>query len=467
MNQPSSHLTVSEEEVATIDASVRGPVLTCFSSAILWLLLSSAFSLMAYLKLHAPQFLNETAYLTYGRVQAAASTLFLYGWAPLSGLGVIYWITGRLSGASFDTKGLAILGIVFWNLALLWNLGEILVGATAGLSGMEFSSSTTGLLFLGYSLTAMTVIRFIQRRKEAALFISTAYMIAALFAFPWIFGTLYVVLGASFKAGVFVAGIQAWFASNLLGLWLTPLALAALYYLIPIMTGKPIYNRGLARFGFWSLILFQSWTGFERLAGGPIPAWLVTVGIVARVLLVLPILAAVTNLTLTQWSASVSPRAHVALRFMQVGLVAYALSGFGNAIFAFRSLQSYFQFTPLLAAQEMLVTYGFFSFVMFGAIYWIVPLVSASEGPSLELAQAHFWLGFLGLIFAVGALAYAGVIQAYSLPQAETSYLSLLSPLKTALWVRSLAWVSIITGHLVFATLYLLSYLKLTPASST
>ncbi len=444
-----------------IDASVRPPVLACFSSALFWLLTSSLLALIAFIKLHAPQFLNDTAFLTYGRVHAAAAMLFLYGWATLSGLGVAYWITARLCGSSLSSSTLPISGITLWNGVLLWSLGGILAGEGVGLPGMEFSNGALFLFFIAYGMMVFGFFQLLQNRINGPLFVSLWYLIAALFALPWLMGTLHAVLGSTLKLGIMASGIQTWYASNLIGLWLTPLALATLYFLIPKITDQPIENFGLARFGFWSLILLQGWTGFERFVGGPIPSWLVTVGIIARVLLLLPLIAVVKNLSVPLLRTSgTSIRANPALRFIRFGLAAYTFSGIFEAIFAFRSLHAPFQFTPLFAAQEILVTYGFYTFVMFGAMYWIVPQICEWEWPSADLMNAHFWLVALGTAFAFVALAYAGISQAFALPHAETAYLDLLDPLKTSLWARSLAWISITAGQFIFVTLYLLTRFK-------
>ena len=40
---------------------------------------------------------------------------------------------------------------------------------------------------------------------------------------------------------------------NALGLWFTPIGLAAGYYFIPKVIGRPIYSYYLSLFGFWAL----------------------------------------------------------------------------------------------------------------------------------------------------------------------------------------------------------------------
>src|ERR1035437_8159530 len=53
---------------AAIDASCRLPLVVLFLCAAVWLVIGSAFTLIASIKLHEPGFLADSAWLTYGRV---------------------------------------------------------------------------------------------------------------------------------------------------------------------------------------------------------------------------------------------------------------------------------------------------------------------------------------------------------------------------------------------------------------
>src|SRR5437016_10304270 len=79
-----------------IDCSFRAPLFVLFPSAAFWLMIASVFGFIASLKFHAPDLLSNCASMTYGRVHAAASTAFLYGFAIQAGFGVGIWILARL-----------------------------------------------------------------------------------------------------------------------------------------------------------------------------------------------------------------------------------------------------------------------------------------------------------------------------------------------------------------------------------
>src|ERR1035438_2598749 len=70
---------------ADIDVSCRLPLVVLFLCAAVWLVLGSAFALIASLKFHAPGLLADCAWLTYGRVRPAGFNCLLYGFCMPTG----------------------------------------------------------------------------------------------------------------------------------------------------------------------------------------------------------------------------------------------------------------------------------------------------------------------------------------------------------------------------------------------
>ena len=90
--------------------------------------------------------------------------------------------------------------------------------------------------------------------------------------------------------------INSWYVSNLNLLFFTPVALATAYYLLPKLTGRPVYSYRLAIIGFWALAALAGWTGMQKLMGGPIPVWMTGVGSGATILMLIPVAAVALNL---------------------------------------------------------------------------------------------------------------------------------------------------------------------------
>ncbi|MCG5078841.1 cbb3-type cytochrome c oxidase subunit I [Paraburkholderia tagetis] len=84
------------------DRSSRQPAFAFLMSSIVWLVLGSLAGLIASQKLTSPDFLTQSAWLTFGRIRTVHLNMVAYGWASLAGLGVVPRLLGaELVGARF------------------------------------------------------------------------------------------------------------------------------------------------------------------------------------------------------------------------------------------------------------------------------------------------------------------------------------------------------------------------------
>src|SRR5690606_22507072 len=83
-------------EAASIDASLRWPVLLFTGLGLLWLLAAVIFGFIASVQLHSPSFLADCPWFTHGRVRAAHETMLIYGWGMNAAFAVGLWLLGRL-----------------------------------------------------------------------------------------------------------------------------------------------------------------------------------------------------------------------------------------------------------------------------------------------------------------------------------------------------------------------------------
>src|SRR5690606_40983150 len=54
---------------------------------------------------------------------------------------------------------------------------------------------------------------------------------------------------------------------------------------------------------------------------------------------------------------------------------------------------------------------GWNGFLTFGVIYWLIPRIFKTELYSSKLANWHFWIGTLGIIFYAVPMYWAGFMQ--------------------------------------------------------
>ncbi|MFQ3578403.1 MAG: cbb3-type cytochrome c oxidase subunit I, partial [Verrucomicrobiia bacterium] len=262
---PKTEVPKSEyAERAEIDASTRFPVLVLFAGSVFWLLVGSLFAMIASWKFHDPQFLSDFAWQTFGRIRPAHLNAVIYGWASQVGIGVSIWLFARLCRVKLQAGGLVIAATVLWNIGIFAGLGGILLGQSSGVEWLEFPPYATFILFIAYALLGIWAVVMFRFRKPGHVYVSEWYLLAAFFWFPWLYATANVLIFLVPTQGVVQAAVNWWFAHNVLGLWFTPIGLAAAYYFIPKVTGRPVHSYYLSALGFWSLALFYSWNGMHH-----------------------------------------------------------------------------------------------------------------------------------------------------------------------------------------------------------
>src|SRR5829696_6662077 len=88
--------TVERISAREIDLSCRPPLMLYFGSGLVWLFAGTLVALIASIKLHGPGFLGNVPWLTYGRLEPAATNALVYGFAMQSAFGVLLWMMCRL-----------------------------------------------------------------------------------------------------------------------------------------------------------------------------------------------------------------------------------------------------------------------------------------------------------------------------------------------------------------------------------
>lgn len=436
-------------ERARIDRSLSSPVLFLYASALGWLLLATLFGFGAAIKLHRPEFLSSFACTSYGRIWPAYLHALGYGWASLAGLATALWMMGRLCRVALGKSGLLLTGAALWNLGVLVGVVSILAGKNTGFAWLEFPKSSTLLLLAGYMLMAVPAALLFRRRRGGYVYITIWYLVGALFWFPWNFLSAQVL--APKLSGIMHSVVEASFASNLFGLWFGALGLGFIYYLVPKVIGRPIYSHALASVGFWLYALLFGWSATTRLVGGPLPAWQITLGITASILLLIPIASVTANCLLTLKGNFHQVYNSPTIRFSVFGVIAWCVAGILTTAACFRSVARIVHFTVLDSALTHLVLYGFFSMVLFASIYYIVPRLTGCEWVSGAFIRLHFWGASYGIGMIAVMLVIGGFVQGAALNSAEVAPLGVLERTTPFLVAQSIGWLLLTASHFVMA----------------
>jgi len=432
-----------------IDASCRVPLLALFGGAALWLVVGLALSLAAIMTFHKPDMFADCSWLTYGRAQAAANDLLLFGFCIPAGLGVMLWIFARLSHAELCLPLVPVVAANLWHLGVLVGTVAILIGDSTGFEWLEFPRGSSVLLFAAFLLIAVSAAATFGARRNRELYPSHWFLLAALLWFPWIYSTANLFLLAHHPVrGVAQAVIGWWFSNNLVFVWLSLVGIGTGLYFLPKLAGRPLHSLYLALFAFWTLILFGTWCGIPQ--GAPVPAWMPAVSAVACGLLMVPLTAIVVIVFKTVCGSTASCKGGP-LCYVKFGTAAFILSGLMLIATGCPQFSRVVEFTWFGPAQTQLQILGFFTIVMCGAIYELLPRVMDFELPFPKFVRLQHWLFMVGVVLWAGSLAVGGVEQGMKLENPQAAFADSTNVMLIFLRAGTTGLLMLLLGSLMFA----------------
>ncbi|HUB87541.1 MAG TPA: cbb3-type cytochrome c oxidase subunit I [Verrucomicrobiae bacterium] len=433
-----------------IDASCRVPLLALFGGAALWLVVGLALALVASLTFHKPDMFADCPWLTYGRAQAAANDLLLYGFCVPAGLGVVLWIFARLSQAELALPLVPIAAANIWHLGVLVGVVAILIGDSTGFTWLEFPRGSSVLLFAAFMLIAISAFATFGARVVRELQPAHWFLLAALFWFPWIYSTANLLLLINHPVrGVTQAVIDWWFSNNMVFIWLGLVGIGTAFYFLPKLAGRPLKTSYYALFAFWTLLLFGTWCGIPQDA--PVPAWLPAASAVASALLIVPLFMIETVGWWTAWGSVRSKWDNGSFCFVGSGVDFFFLSGLMVAAMACPAISRVTEFTWFGPAQSQLQILGFFALTMFGAIYYILPRAAGFDFPFPKLARVQYWISLLGIAIYVLPLAIGGVEQGRQLQNPSVPFADISAAMLPWLRASTTGQLLLLLGGLIFA----------------
>ncbi len=334
----------------------------------------------------------------------------VFGWITLTYLGAVYYLLPRLTGAPLWGERIANANL--WAAGIVYPAGIVAIGL-GGSQGRQFLEFPLWLdlpVLATLVVPAVIATRTVQRRREANVYVSVWYLLAGLY---WMVG-LYVVGNIPALGGISGHLQATFFSAGLTGLWLTGTGVGIAYYLLPVLTGNPLYSRSLALIGFWSLAFAQVWVGQADFIYGVAPDWLETVAAVLSLALVVPALAVATNFAGTlqgRWNAIDES---IPLRFVLTGAVAYLFVAVLVGLQGFRSVAAIVGLTSWGEGTLYATLFVVAGLWVAGFAYYALPRLTGRRLFSPRLAILHLRLTTWGGGVAAILLWAAGVVSGYA-----------------------------------------------------
>ena len=362
-------------------------------AGICWLVVGMLFGTFMGYRLSgagASEWLGNYEFLSFGRIRMGHTHIVVYGWLVNGLTAFSYYAVPRLTGKRLMLRKLVLVNAFLYQVAVLVGLGALIAGQAEGVEYTEAPWYADILIAGCFVISVASIIGTILTSNVRAMYVSLWYIILA-----FIFTTLNYVMSTTIVAhvapGAAGAALEGLWIHNLVGLFVTPLGAAIVYYMLPVIVKRPIASHKLSLIGFWTLAFFYPLGGSHHFFYSPTPWWLQVIAVPLTFALIFVVYTVVYNFFATmkgQWKLIAKS---IPLRFLAFGIINYIITCTQGPFHALLSVQQVVHFTDWIVAHAHLALFGVFSWWLFAFIYWIWPRITG-HGYSRAFAEWHFWI---------------------------------------------------------------------------
>ncbi|MDR4507088.1 MAG: cytochrome-c oxidase, cbb3-type subunit I [Candidatus Brocadiaceae bacterium] len=359
----------------------------------------------------------DTGWLTYGRLRPVHTNANIFAFAGNAIFAGIYHSSQRLLKTRMFSDFLGRVHFWGWQCIIVLAAVTIPLGLTQGKEYAELEWPIDIIVALVWVVFAINFFGTLLKRNEKHLYVSIWFYISTIVTVAVLYIVNAISLPVSFfksyivYAGVQDALVQWWYGHNAVAFFLTTPFLGLMYYYIPKAAKRPIYSYRLSVVHFWSLIFIYIWAGPHHLLNTALPGWLQTLGVIFSVMLWAPSWGGMVNGLLTLRGAWHLLRTDPVIKFMIAAVTFYGMATFEGPLLSIKAVNSLGHYTDWIVGHVHLGTLGWNGFLVFGMIYYIVPRLWKTELFSKNLANMHFWIGLLGILFYYVSMLAAGITQ--------------------------------------------------------
>ncbi len=356
-------------------------------------------------------------YISFGRLRPLHTNAVIFAFVGNAIFMGIYYSLPRLAKAEMWSKLLGNLHFWGWQFIIVLAAITFPLGITTGKEYAELEWPIDILVAVVWVIFGINMIMTLVKRREKHMYVAIWFYLAS-----WVtVAVLHIVNSLSvpislFKsysmyAGVQDALVQWWYGHNAVAFFLTTPFLGLMYYFMPKAAERPVYSYKLSIIHFWSLIFLYIWAGPHHLLYSSLPDWAQSLGMVFSLMLIAPSWGGMINGLLTLRGAWDKVREDPVLKFMVVAVTAYGMATFEGPMLSIKSVNAISHFTDWTIAHVHVGALGWNGFLTFGILYWLIPRLFNTTLYSKKMANAHFWIGFIGIISYAVPLYWAGVTQ--------------------------------------------------------
>ena len=383
-------------------------------ATVIWGAVGMLVGLLAALQLPFPSLNGGIPWISFGRIRPLHTNAVIFAFVGNGIFMGVYYSLQRLLKARMYSDVLSQLHFWGWQLIIVLAAITLPLGLTTSKEYAELEWPIDILIALIWVIFAINMFGTIIKRRERHMYvaiwfyIATVVTVAVLHIVNSIAIPVSMAKSYSVYAGVQDALVQWWYGHNAVAFFLTTPYLGLMYYFLPKAANRPVYSYRLSIVHFWALIFLYIWAGPHHLLYTALPDWAQSLGTVFSIMLLAPSWGGMVNGLLTLRGAWDKVRQEPVLKFMVVAVTAYGMATFEGPLLSIKSVNAISHYTDWTIAHVHVGALGWNGFLTFGMLYWLIPRLYGTTLYSKKLANNHFWIGTIGILFYAIPMYWAG-----------------------------------------------------------
>lgn len=386
-------------------------------ATIVWGVVGMLVGLLIAIQLYLPSLNFGIPYTTFSHLRPLHTNGVIFAFVGNAIFMGVYYSLQRVCKARMFSDLLSKLHFWGWQLIIVSAAVTLPLGITTSKEYAELEWPVDILIAVVWVIFAVNMFGTIAKRREKHMYVAIWFYIATVVTVAVLHIVNSIELPVSFLksypvyAGVQDALVQWWYGHNAVAFFLTTPFLGLMYYFLPKAANRPIYSYRLSILHFWALIFIYIWAGPHHLLYSALPDWAQSLGTVFSIMLIAPSWGGMINGLLTLRGAWDKVREDPILKFMVVAVTAYGMATFEGPMLSLKNINAIAHFTDWIISHVHIGALGWNGFLTFGILYWLVPRLYRTQLYSKKLANLHFWLSMLGIVFYASAMYWSGITQ--------------------------------------------------------
>jgi cytochrome c oxidase cbb3-type subunit I/II len=356
-------------------------------------------------------------WLTFGRLRPLHTNAAIFAFVGNMMFAGIYYSTQRLCRVRMASDLLSKINFWGWQFIIVCAAITLPLGYSRGKEYAELIWPINILVAVIWLVFAANFFWTLAKRNERSLYVGLWFYIATIVTITMLYVVNHLSIPTSFThsypifGGVQDALVQWWYGHNAVAFFLTTPMLGIMYYFVPKSVNRPVYSYRLSIIHFWSLVFIYIWAGPHRLLKTSLPEWLQSLGMIFSLMLWAPSWAGMLNGLLTLRGAWDKLLTDPVVKFFAAAVTFYGMATFEGPLLSIKAVNALSHYTDWTIGHVHSGTLGWNGFLAAGMFYWLAPRLWNTKLYSKAMANAHFWLGMVGILLYVASMWVSGITQ--------------------------------------------------------